>query len=181
MGYNGPTWERKTKDGATKVVKVLENTGVNFLIRSVSGRPYSKQGNVTETQGVGIRQSATLKGTMNGSRYPWTFNVNVKVDRDFYFYHKKDQGQTTLTSLPFMYLNVYIWVQNLFDIRNVNYLYRYTGDSNDDGFLSSSYGITAVEQATLSQAFYDQYYIKVNSPFNYSLPRLLRVGATISF
>ncbi|MFC2113928.1 carboxypeptidase regulatory-like domain-containing protein [Bacteroidota bacterium] len=178
--YNGPIWEKKTKEG-TKMIKVLENTGVNFLASARSGRPYSKQGNVTETQGVGIRQSASLKGTMNGSRYPWAFNISMKIDRDFFFYHKKTDQSATMTSLPFMALNVYIWVQNIFDIRNIAYLYRYTGDPDDDGFLSSSYGITAVDQATLSQAFYDQYYLKVNSPFNYGSPRFIRVGGSLSF
>ncbi|MEA3495917.1 MAG: carboxypeptidase-like regulatory domain-containing protein [Bacteroidota bacterium] len=169
--YNGPV----TKNGK----KLFEYTGVNFMVSTRSGRPYSKQGNVTQAVGVGIRQSATLKGTMNGSRYPWTYNVNMKIDRDFFFMKKEKDSKKTFNRG--MYLNVYVWVQNLLNIRNINYIYRYTGDPTDDGFLSSSNGIKAVEEATLSQAFYDQYSLKVNSPSNYSLPRLIRLGATLNF
>jgi len=170
--YNGPL----TKKGK----RLLENTGVNFLFSATSGRPYSKQGNVTEAVGIGIRQSEVLKGTMNGSRYPWTYGVNVKLDKDFLIYKKKESDKK-LTAMPIMMINAYIWVQNLFDFKNIVYVYRFTGDPDDDGFLSSSQGVKAVEEATLSQAFYDQYMIKVNYPFNYGSPRLVRLGATISF
>lgn len=170
--YNGPL----TKKGK----RLLENTGVNFLFSATSGRPYTKQGNVTEAVGIGIRQSEVLKGTLNGSRYPWTYGVNVKLDRDFLIYKKKESDKK-LTSMPIMMINAYIWVQNLFNIKNIVYVYRFTGDPDDDGFLSSSLGVTAVKEATLSQAFFDQYMIKVNYPFNYGSPRLVRLGATISF
>ena len=113
---------------------------------------------------------------MNGSRYPWTYNVNMKIDRDFFFASKDATDYSRG-----MYLNVYIWVQNIFDIRNIAYVYRYTGDPTDDGFLSSSNGQTVLEEAILAQAFYDQYTIKVNSPSNYSTPRLIRLGAILNF
>jgi hypothetical protein len=173
MAYNGPT----TKNGK----KILQNTGANLMITAVSGRPYSKQGNVTETQGIGIRQNEVLKGTINGSRYPWTFNLNLRVDRDFYISMQKEKDKKKIDYSKGMYLNVYIWITNLLDTRNVAYVYRYTGDPTDDGFLSSSYGLTAIESATSSQAFYDQYSVKVNSPYNYSGPRIIRLGATLNF
>jgi len=170
--YNGPV-SRKGK-------RILENTGINFLFSATSGRPYTKQGNVTESVGIGIRQSETMKGTLNGSRYPWTYGVNAKIDKDFLIYRKKDKDKK-MTTMPIMMINVYVWANNIFNIRNIAYVYRYTGDPDDDGFLSSSLGIKAVEEATMGQAFYDQYLIKVNYPFNYGSPRLIRLGATISF
>jgi hypothetical protein len=171
--YNGPI----SKNGR----KWLQYTGLNLMITATSGRPYSKQGNVTETQGIGIRQSEVSKGTMNGSRFPWTYNVNLRIDRDFFISYQKIKDKKKIDYSKGMFLNVYIWIVNVLDTRNIVGLYRYTGDPNDDGFLSSSYGLTAVESATLSQAFYDQYSIKVNSPFNYVSPRIIRLGATLSF
>ena len=170
--YNGPV--------SKKGKRILENSGAQFIISANSGAPYTKQGNVTEAVGIGIRQSETMKGTMNGSRFPWTYNVNLKVDKDFFFYRKKDKDKG-LTSMPFMAMNVYIWIQNLLNTKNIYGVYRFTGDPNDDGFLSSPNGLKAIEEATLSQAFLDQYTIKVNYPGNYSLPRLGRIGLTISF
>jgi hypothetical protein len=173
QGYNGPV----SKNG----FKWLQYTGINLMITGTSGKPYSKQGNVTETQGIGIRQSEVSKGTMNGSRYPWTYNLNLRLDRDFFISYKKIKDKKKIDYSKGMFLNVYIWVVNVLDTRNVAYLYRYTGDPNDDGYLSSSYGLTAIESATYYQAFYDQYSIKVNSPTNYVAPRIIRLGATLSF
>jgi hypothetical protein len=172
--YNGPV----SKNGK----KILENTGVNFLISATSGAPYSKQGNVTQAVAIGIRQSEVLKGTLNGARAPWNFSINMRIDRSYFFQPKKKKdGARFASSARGSYLNVYIWVQNLFDIRNISGIYRYTGDHDDDGFLSSSLGLTAIEEATNSQAFFDQYSVKVNNPYNLSTPRLVRLGATFNF
>lgn len=173
QAYNGPT----SKNGK----KILQYTGVNLMLTATSGRPYSKQGNVTETQGIGIRQSETLKGTMNGSRFPWSYNLNLRIDRDFFISFKKVKDKKKIDYSKGMFLNVYVWVVNVLDTRGIVGLYRYTGDPSDDGFLSSSYGLTAIESATYSQAFYDQYSIKVNSPYNYVAPRIIRLGATLNF
>ena len=139
------------------------------------------EANVTEAVGIGIRQSEVLKGTINGSRYPWAYLLNLRVDRDFFISYKKVKDKKKIDYSKGMFLNVYIWVSNLLNTPNIAGLYRYTGDPNDDGYLSSSYGLTAVESATYSQAFYDQYSIKVNSPGNYAAPRIIRLGATLSF
>ena len=171
--YNGPV--------SKKGKRILEHSGAQFIVSATSGSPYTKQGNVTQAVGIGIRQSETMKGTLNGSRYPWIYSVNVKVDKDFFFYRKKPKGGVETTSMPYMAMNVYVWVQNLFNIKNILYVYRFTGDPNDDGFLASSYGIRTIEEATLGQAYLDQYMIKVNNPAHYSLPRLGRLGVTISF
>lgn len=170
--YNGPITGRGKK--------ILEYTGVNFRVSAQSGKPYSKQANVTEDVGIGIRQSSVLKGTVNGARYPWTYGVDMKVDRDFYLSTKKKQ-KGKKNAQPNMYLNVYVQVQNLFNLQTIASIYRYTGTPNDDGFLSSSYGATAIEQATVAEAFRDQYQVKVDNPGNYSTPRLIRIGASINF
>lgn len=171
--YNGPV----TKKGK----KILEATGVNFIVSAHSGSPYSKQANVTETVGIGIRQSEVLKGTVNGSRFPWNYNVNMQLDRDFYLFNKKKAKLKTNKQQNYLYLNVYVLVQNLFNLKQIAGIYRYTGTPDDDGFITSSYGIAAAQQATLSQAFIDQYQVKVNNPDNYSTPRIIRLGASINF
>jgi hypothetical protein len=173
QAYNGPT----TNNG----YKILQNTGANLMLVATSGRPYSKQSNVTEAVGIGIRQSEVLKGTINGSRFPWSYNLNLRVDRDFFISYKKVKDKKKIDYSKGMYLNVYIWISNLLDTRGVAGVYRYTGDPNDDGFLSSSYGLTAIESATNQLAFYDQYSIKVNSPYNYVAPRIIRLGVILNF
>ena len=170
--YTGPI-NRKGK-------KILAGTGANFIVTATSGRPYSRQSNVTETMGIQIRQSEVLKGSVNGSRYPWVFNINMQIDRDFYLKNKK-KDKSKQTGQSGVYMNVYVLIQNLFNLQNIAYVYRYTGTPNDDGFLSSSYGVAAMQQATYAQAYADQYSVKVNNPGNYSTPRLIRIGASINF
>lgn len=160
--------------------KILEATGVNFILTANSGRPYSKQSNVTETVGIGIRQSEVLKGTVNGTRFPWTYNVNMQIDRDFYIINKK-KAKVKNAKQSGLYVNVYVLVQNLFNLKSIAGVYRYTGTAEDDGFITSSYGVAAIQQATVAQAFIDQYEVKVNNPSNYSTPRLIRIGASINF
>lgn len=165
-----------TKNGK----KLFEGMGANFTVTATSGKPYSRQSNVTETMGIGIRQSEVLKGTVNGSRYPWSFNVNMQIDRDFLLKINKSK-KSKKSRENGIAVNVYVLVQNLFNISNIAYVYRYTGTPDDDGFLASSYGVAAMQQATYAKAFADQYAVKVNNPGNYSTPRLIRIGTILSF
>jgi hypothetical protein len=60
-------------------------------------------------------------------------------------------------------------------------VYNFTGSPEDDGYLSSSQGINALENANSATAFIDMYSIRVNNPGNYSLPRQIRIGLLFEF
>ena len=60
-------------------------------------------------------------------------------------------------------------------------VYRATGNANDDGYLSSADYQAQIAAQTDSQAYIDQYSIKVNNPYNYSLPRRIRLGVSLAF
>ena len=78
-------------------------------------------------------------------------------------------------------MNVYVWVQNLLNTDNVINVYRYTGNPDDDGYVSSAEGQQDISQQIDPAAFVDQYGVKVNNPNNYSRPRTIRVGVTMNF
>ena len=78
-------------------------------------------------------------------------------------------------------MNVYVWVQNLFNTDNVIGVYRYTGNPDDDGYVSSAEGQQDISQQIDPEAFVDQYSVKVNNPNNYSRPRTIRLGVTMNF
>jgi len=168
--YNGPIVAGK---------KILENAGVNFIFRANSGTPYSRQQSAssTGTGALGDVKSSFLEGQINGARLPWNFKTDVRLDKTFDFsLSKSGESKKNLN------MNVYVLVQNLFDVRNVLSVYRFTGSPTDDGYLSSGIGIQNVAGISPSpDSFYDLYSTKTSNPGNFSLPRRIRLGVVLNF
>jgi hypothetical protein len=165
--YNGPVWFGK---------QVFANSGVNFVGRLGSGVPYTKQKNVTPEGQFGVQKQSTLSGSVNGSRYPWQFNIDARFDKDFEFkFGKAGEGQKTYT------LNLYLQISNLLNTLNVINVYKFTGNPDDDGYLSSAQAQNSINGQVSAKSFSDLYNIKVNNPDNYSMPRRIRLGLAMNF
>jgi hypothetical protein len=164
--YNGPGWGRK----------ILADFGVNFLLRTGSGTPYSRQSNITQDAALTKSQSHTLSGQPNGSRLPWSYRMDVRIDKDFIlkFGDEKEKQKITV-------LNAYFTVNNLLNTRNIVNVYRLTGNASDDGFLTASVSQQEIDAKVNAQSFIDLYSIVINSPYNYSMPRTLRLGVIYNF
>ena len=65
--------------------KILSDFGVNLMLTAGSGTPYSQQSNVTQEAQFGIPIKTTLEGTVNGSRKPWSFRADLKVNKKLIF------------------------------------------------------------------------------------------------
>ena len=89
----------------------------------------------------------------------------------------KEEGSKKKTATMTFYLDI----RNLLNTLNVINVYRYTGNPDDDGFLSSAEAQALIAQQTDSQSFADLYSLKVNNPSNYSLPRRMHLGVLLSF
>ena len=161
--YDGPIWFGS---------KVFQNAGANIMLSAGSGTPYSKQSNITQEAASGINDRSTLQGSLNGSRLPWQFRLNAKINKEF-----KIKWNDKKSS----FVNVYLQVQNLFDAKNIISVYRATGNPEDDGYLTSSAAQNAIESQNDPQAFRYLYSLAVNNPSNYSLPRMWRAGLSVSF
>jgi outer membrane receptor protein involved in Fe transport len=137
--YNGP------KIGK---VALLEDFGMNLTMFLVSGQPYTRN---TTPQSFG---GSGFAGSINGARLPWNFTADLNLQKRFPVTISK-------TSNKKLYFNAYLRVQNVFDIRNVVNLYKYSNDPDNDGFLQSSFGqdrIKGVEDTGRDvQAFLDAY------------------------
>jgi outer membrane receptor protein involved in Fe transport len=166
--YNGPTITRKKGTDNEKVTQILKNTGVNFLINGGSGTPYTAQENIIAFNSGGTR---LLKGTMNGSRLPWQFRIDMRLDKDF---HPKWGDKKA-------YFNVYLQVLNLFNTKNIMGVYSATGNADDDGYLAAPEWQQQIENQLDPQSYRDLYALRVNVPFNYSSPRLIRIGVRFNF
>jgi outer membrane receptor protein involved in Fe transport len=165
--YNGPRLFGKD---------FLENTGLNVVMIANSGVPYSRSSFFTQDAGAGGR--AILKGSVNGSRLPFQFRINLRLDKTFTIsYGKKKEGEERKTSD----LQVYLLVQNVLDARNIVGVYAATGNPNDDGYLRAATSQSNINTQVSPVSFADLYAAKVNNPGNYSRPRIIRIGAIFNF
>ena len=174
--YNGPKITRKIKGtDKVKTILLLKNTGLNLNLNGGSGIPYSKSSTIVGTQvNTG---SYLLDGQINGSRMPWQFRIDARLDKDFEIKTGKKGGKS---GRP-LYMNVYLEVLNILNTKNILNVYRATGNPDDDGYLSANQYQAQINAQTSEAAYRDQYAISVNNPYNYSLPRRIRLGLSIGF
>jgi hypothetical protein len=76
---------------------------------------------------------------------------------------------------------VYVRVTNLFNQFNILGVYRATGNWDDDGYLAAAASQTSIQNQIDEQAFRDYYAMKVQNPFNISVPRTIRLGVKFDF
>lgn len=144
-------------------VKMLENFGVNVLLVSKSGLPFTP---TTEPFSVIESKAPIPSGGINSDRTPWTNRIDLRIDRKFVV------GDRTN-------LSAFIWVQNVLDSDNVFSVWRATGLPDDDGFLPTSGGETFLS-GSLPVAE-DLYRHRTRSLGNFGIPRLTRVGVRLDF
>lgn len=160
--YNGP------KIGG---FDLLANTGLNIQLVTASGRPYSPGTQIVRYDGSGFR------GAINGSRLPWNFNVDIRLDKNI----SLAKGNNPLD------LNIYLRIQNLFNTENIIGVYRGSGDAKDDGYLKSDKGAAEINSVITSygedyvEYFINQYNYRVINPDNFTVPRRIFVGAILEF
>jgi hypothetical protein len=184
--YNGPV----TKNDK----QILANSGINVIMRARSGSPYTKQSNATPDAATGVTNRPILSGSLNGQRMPFNFRFDVRIFKDFQLTGNKvkEGGEEGGKKKEPLYLNVYLLVQNILNTANVIRVYPYTGNPDDDGYITSTLGQQdvnnkAVNSQTLAQSYQDLYNIFSASGFNpnggenFSLPRQLRLGAVFTF
>ncbi len=153
----------------------MDFVGLNLTFNSRSGEPYTRQQNATPTAQFGVAARSDLEGAINGSRLPWHFRADARLDKSWAMQVGKESKERTIN------LNAYLWVQNLFDNRNIIAVYAFSGNPTDDGYLASSFGQEAIEGQVNAESFIDLYTMKMQNPNNYSIPRRIRLGIGIDF
>ena len=161
--YDGPVWFGKN---------VFANAGANVMFSAGSGTPYSKQSNITQEATYGINERSTLEGSLYGSRLPWQFRMNAKVNKEFEIKWSDKKSSN---------VNVYVQVQNLLNAQNIISVYRATGNANDDGYLTSEAAQNTIAAKNDEEAYRHLYSLAVNNPSRYSLPRMWRAGLSVTF
>nr|HPK05969.1 hypothetical protein [Bacteroidales bacterium] len=72
-------------------------------------------------------------------------------------------------------------INNLLNSMNIMGVYSATGNPDDDGFLAAAEYQNYINSQLDPQSFRDLYSIRINSPYNYSLPRMIRIGVSFNF
>lgn len=175
--YKGPQFNRKKKD-AVQTVQVFQNMGANLIFRIGSGTPYTRYLLPTAVGSDGNSGKTQINGSVNGSYTPWQFRTDLRIDKNIELsWGKKDNDAKKTANL-----NIYLQVLNLLNTRNVLNVYNYTGNSEDDGYLSSAQGqLMLNSNPTKTASITDQYNIFINNPNNYGRPRTIRIGVLLDF
>lgn len=175
--YNGPMYTRKKGD-KEKTSKILENVGANLTFRLGSGTPYSRQSNVTPEGQFGLNINKSLEGAVNGSNLPWSYKIDLRIDKSMSVYWGKKDGENKRKQSN---LNIYLQVLNVLNTKNIIKVYKATGNANDDGYLSAASSQNTIASQINPNSFVDLYSLKINDPANFSRPRVIRIGLQLDF
>jgi hypothetical protein len=187
--YTGP----KSVIGG-KTYQWLENSGVNFVPRVGSGTPYTRRFPPIADEEIGNNPTQSIFGDLNGSRLPWQFRADMRIEKFFTLTIGKSNGESKAKSSN---LNIYFQILNVFNTKNIIGMHNYTGSPNDDGYLTSNFGLNEINQkniqgAAYAQSFQDLYNAKQSvggnatgstAPVvnNFGMPRQFRIGIQWDF
>ena len=166
--YNGPV----VKFGG-KERQLFANTGLNVIANLGSGTPYTASTIATPITG---EISPSTEGSINGSRLPWQFSLDANLDRNFTLTYGGEGDAAKTTNL-----NLYLWIGNVLNTRNINSVYRFTGVADDDGYLAAAQYQPLINSQNDPNAFRNYYSMFVDDPFNLGLPRTVRLGLKFDF
>ena len=142
----------------------LEMTGLNLLFSFNSGRPYTP----LETQSL-LQDNTnwgSTKGFVNSTYGPGSFKIDLKLEKSFEFFNN-----TLITP--------YLWIENLLDADNAILVWRSTGSPATTNFLTTETGKKLAAQN--GTEWVQDYESLENDPYNYGIPRLIKLGLKINF
>lgn len=139
---------------------LLENAGVNFQVNAASGLPYTPQ-TIVPIQVAGV-PAGRVTARRNSQNQPWTFRIDMRADK-------------TINIRENMNVNIYVWVLNLLDRKNVIDVFNATGQADDGGYLSTE------AAASLTTRQIQQYQVNYAEGLNYDTPRQVRLGIAFNF
>lgn len=163
--------------------KILEGFGINTLLMFNSGHSYTQvaePGHLGQSTpwNVGVRMTYDPRQRhpvepLNTSLTPWNFNLDLSVDKMFYFSRFN--------------VRLYVNVLNVLNTRNIINVYQTSGTADDDGWLKCSHAASYIE----TPYYYDFYNaINLDNRWHYlwasgndlwGPPRAIRFGVMVEF
>jgi hypothetical protein len=157
----------------------FQESGLSLLTTFTSGHPYTRgegAGDLTRTR---FRQPTEPLGA---STTPSTFQLDLRLDKTFNIADVLD-------------LNVYIFVINITDARNVANVHVRSGSAEDDGFLGGPGEVTAASLGpdfvatynAINNLYSEEWRIgnsgaaTITNPFMWGPPRQVRLGIRLEY
>lgn len=163
--YNGPKIAGKD---------FLSNAGFNIVAIAASGAPFTKWSN---TRSQVLSEEGFIEADINGSRLPWSFDLNARIDKRFNIKY----GSKAKDNRRIAQLEIYLQALNLLNTQNVTGVWRSSGNPEDDGYLSAARTQTVLETAVNAESYTDHYEARIHNPNFYSIQRRLRLGLVLNF
>jgi hypothetical protein len=142
--------------------QIFSNMGLNLLFSFTSGVHFTS-----------IDQKRNVLEPINSSITPWSFQLDARLDKSFF-----------IGSLNF---NIYLWITNLLNTKNVVGVYNTSGDPYDDGYLNHEEGQKIADEYRINHGpEFEQLYRQVYKAINYNenhfgIPRQIRLGLRINY
>ena len=95
--------------------------------------------------------------------------LDFKIEKGFQFKNDKH------------HLILYCTIQNLFNTEIVYKVYRFTGEPDDNGFLTAPETQKQISEALDEASFRYLYSSYINDPSHYGLPRRTTLGISFNF
>lgn len=162
---------------------ILERLGVNLLFTFNSGHPFTQSAGSPGQQGAElgalIENDARFSNPLepvNISTTPWNFNIDLRIDKSL--------------QLGPLNTNLYVYIQNLLNTKNVINVYRRSGNADDDGYLTNptlsgsviaSNGPRYVELYRAINLGLGQHYRWVTGNDLWGSPRQIRFGIKLEY
>lgn len=154
---------------------IFQNLSISFSMTGNTGVPYSRQVLPTPTQLIGGSSNGSLLGSLNGARLPFEFYGDLSVSKSINLYSGKG------AKMKMYQLQLYMNIQNLFNIQNITDVYRATGSPTDDGYLTSPNYQSQIASQVDPASYMNYYQMKMENPYNYSMPRRIKMGVMFNF
>jgi len=170
-------FDYRYKDGEGPVVSgmnILQNAGLDIIAKARSGEPYTA---------LSDAQSNTVIGGVNGSRLPWHYGVDLRIDKDFSLTvgkRHKDALAGVKPKKP-LFIKAIIQANNVLNTRDILGVYGYTGRPDNNGYLTSSYGKQIVPQQINPATYSLLYSITDNNPANLNYARTISFALQFGF
>jgi len=163
--------------------KILEGFGINTLVTFNSGHSYTQvaePGHLGQSTpwNVGVRMTADPRQRhpvepLNTSLTPWNFNIDLTVDKMFYFNRFN--------------VKLYVNVLNLLNTRNIFNVYQTSGTADDEGWLKCAHAASYIATPYYYD-FYDAinldnrwHYLQATGNDLWGPPRAIRLGVMLEF
>jgi hypothetical protein len=153
---------------------IFQNAGLDLIAKLRSGEPYTAYADPLGN---------TIIGGVNGSRLPWHFGTDLRIDKNFalsFGKKNKDAAPGVKVKRP-LFLKAILSINNLLNTRDVLSVYGYTGKPDDNGYLSSSYGKQFVPQQINPSSYSTLYSIYINNPYNLNYARSINFALEFNF